>query len=1040
MPALLGVHPRAPSWDPFVKNRGTASVTFALAPFVGRSATMATDPAAWRCLCCDHMNPASAECCKGVDGRGVICKSARRSGLPTAGLTQRRARPENMSADNPDAHERPALRGETTSFDVQQNEALVGRHIRVWWEGDQAWFNGFVRSYSSHRGHCIEYDDGEVKYHVLDEGERWEPLSGDAKRVTVAGNQASPRDDVSEAITNDASQPAASHNQATTAMLAQITHMRAESRAPASWLNIQESPRAFVASSDCGLGLYARIQLEPAEEICEYAGPVLPLRVLQKGEYVLRVPGTLFGVDGNCDNSPFETPRHAAIYANHSEHPNARLECKEVMKGTSELCFAMLIIAVEAIDAGQEIRIDYEGGEHDEYWMGAPPPETDWRLTRLPVPAHVSCLPQPMPWRKGGDARLLELVTLLVPSSSLTRPGAAWGRVATHMPGRSGADCWSRWQDLRSKQVAVSRGCAEQDSGSPEEELRGHHLSCTSSSVASSQDDAKRQALAEGLILMRSDRPSHHGYLCVSRDSTHIGRPYSTVVRRNGRQVSIGRFTTAEEASLCFARSPEGKDAALKFAASKPMTAADAIRQAAKERLTLLTTSNPTGFTNVYDTACDKWPYQVCVHRSGKCVTLGRFATAEEAALCFARSEEGKVAAAKAAEKTLTPEDVIEIAKAEGLTLLTSEANATGFLHVTKQNDRGNHPFQVIVIRDGGDSSRRSELGKDSSRRKGRIVSLGYFATAEEAALCFARSPEGKAAAAARQRDKLAAATEAKRLAKEEGLTLVRADNASGYAGVTSSFCKTTITPRFGTTPFKAEVSRNGKRVLLGKFATAEEAALCYARTPEGRAAAAKPLPLTADEARQQAHAEGLELLTSDYGQNQSGFQNVMFNWHKSSYQYTASVSREGQQTVLGHFQTAEEAALCFARSPEGRIAAEKASFDPVAAADEARRQAAAEGLELITKNNRTGFKGVTLLSGFFRNGRTPDVSAKRFAVMIYLEGKDTYLDAFATAEEAALCYARAAAERMRKAHTVGLRPKKRVNGNVHFVSRKKRR
>ena len=59
---------------------------------------------------------------------------------------------------------------------------------------------------------------------------------------------------------------------------------------------------------------------------------------------------------------------------------------------------------------------------------------------------------------------------------------------------------------------------------------------------------------------------------------------------------------------------------------------------------------------------------------------------------------------------------------------------------------------------------------------------------------------------------------------------------------------------------------------------------------------------------------------------------------------------------------------------------------------------------------------------------------------MIYLEGKDTYLDAFATAEEAALCYARAAAERMRKAHTVGLRPKKRVNGNVHFVSRKKRR
>ena len=34
-------------------------------------------------------------------------------------------------------------------------------------------------------------------------------------------------------------------------------------------------------------------------------------------------------------------------------------------------------------------------------------------------------------------------------------------------------------------------------------------------------------------------------------------------------------------------------------------------------------------------------------------------------------------------------------------------------------------------------------------RRGGQQVSLGYFATAEEAALCFARSPEGQAAAAA---------------------------------------------------------------------------------------------------------------------------------------------------------------------------------------------------------------------------------------------------------------------------------------------------
>ena len=58
-----------------------------------------------------------------------------------------------------------------------------------------------------------------------------------------------------------------------------------------------------------------------------------------------------------------------------------------------------------------------------------------------------------------------------------------------------------------------------------------------------------------------------------------------------------------------------------------------------------------------------------------------------------------------------------------------------------------------------------------------------------------------------------------------------------------------------------------GKQVHLGSFATAEEAALCVARSPEGQAAAAKaaaappPPPLTSEQALQQAQAEGLTLL-----------------------------------------------------------------------------------------------------------------------------------------------------------------------------------
>ena len=39
---LAELHPRAPSWDPLAKKRGTTSATFALAPFAGRGATRAT--------------------------------------------------------------------------------------------------------------------------------------------------------------------------------------------------------------------------------------------------------------------------------------------------------------------------------------------------------------------------------------------------------------------------------------------------------------------------------------------------------------------------------------------------------------------------------------------------------------------------------------------------------------------------------------------------------------------------------------------------------------------------------------------------------------------------------------------------------------------------------------------------------------------------------------------------------------------------------------------------------------------------------------
>ena len=102
---------------------------------------------------------------------------------------------------------------------------------------------------------------------------------------------------------------------------------------------------------------------------------------------------------------------------------------------------------------------------------------------------------------------------------------------------------------------------------------------------------------------------------------------------------------------------------------------------------------------------------------------------------------------------------------------------------------------------------------------------LGYFATAEEAALAVARflGPEGVAAALAPPPAPHAAAAAAHAAAAAEGLTLLRAANATGFKYVVYN------TGGHGK-PFKAQ---DGRSNYLGLFATAEEAALAVARFRE---------------------------------------------------------------------------------------------------------------------------------------------------------------------------------------------------------------
>jgi hypothetical protein len=142
---------------------------------------------------------------------------------------------------------------------------------------------------------------------------------------------------------------------------------------------------------------------------------------------------------------------------------------------------------------------------------------------------------------------------------------------------------------------------------------------------------------------------------------------------------------------------------------------------------------------------------------------------------------------------------------------------------------------------------------------------------------------------------------------------------------------------------------------------------LCYARyigaeraaawAAEARVAA--PQPLTADEARAAAAAEGLELVPSS--SSETGFRGV----YNTGGKYRVGFDDNGKTRHLGIFATPEEAALCYARHVGAERAAAEARGDGPLTADEARAAAAAEGLELMpSSRSETGFKGVNKDSG----------------------------------------------------------------------------
>ena len=88
---------------------------------------------------------------------------------------------------------------------IAGGEALVGATVKVYWGGDRKWFKGVVESYDAPtRCHLIHYDDGDRKWHELDQTgevhllEKWSLLEPCATSERAAASSGVPPPHLSE--------------------------------------------------------------------------------------------------------------------------------------------------------------------------------------------------------------------------------------------------------------------------------------------------------------------------------------------------------------------------------------------------------------------------------------------------------------------------------------------------------------------------------------------------------------------------------------------------------------------------------------------------------------------------------------------------------------------------------------------------------------------------------------------------------------------------------------------------------------------------
>ena len=158
--------------------------------------------------------------------------------------------------------------------------------------------------------------------------------------------------------------------------------------------------------------------------------------------------------------------------------------------------------------------------------------------------------------------------------------------------------------------------------------------------------------------------------------------------------------------------------------APAPLTADEVAAALDAEGLMLLPSRREgakTGYKGVYPSADTQRPYVAQLRREGRNVVLGKYATAAEAALAYARAigpAEVSAAAAALPGRPLSAREVAAAARAEGLSLKRSATVASGYAGVSIGSGERIRPYNVVV---------RGEIH-------------GCYESAEEAALVYARA------------------------------------------------------------------------------------------------------------------------------------------------------------------------------------------------------------------------------------------------------------------------------------------------------------